>query len=258
MDKIVDISSGIDRASPEPFYLQLSRQIEAAIDRGDYAPGERIPTESELCRTYDLARSTVRETLRTLEDRKRIRVVPRRGAFVIEAAEPGWVLQVADGFFEGEVDHNQRNVATQVLEAKITAFSGAPARALKMKDGDQGYYLRRLRQLDGKMALLSVNYLVPELQKVVEASDVMTGSGSLNRTLKAHGLRTYSARRTVESVAAPADIAELLQVAPGAPLLLVTSIAWDKEMRPFDYYTAWVRSDVVKVMVEASAMPVSR
>ena len=94
----------IDRSSPQPFYLQLSDAIEAAIDSGLFTPGERLPSESELCRKFDLARSTVRETLRTLEDRRRIRVVPRRGAFVIDPWQAGWGLQVATGFFEGEVD----------------------------------------------------------------------------------------------------------------------------------------------------------
>ena len=56
----------IDRVSPKPFYVQLSGLLEEAINRGEYRPGDRIPTESELCRTYNLARSTVRDALRGL------------------------------------------------------------------------------------------------------------------------------------------------------------------------------------------------
>ena len=83
------LNQTIDRTSSEPFYLQLSNAIEAAIARGEYGPGDKLPSETELCKTFDLARSTVRETLRRLGDRNRIRIVSRRGAFV---ADPGRFL----------------------------------------------------------------------------------------------------------------------------------------------------------------------
>lgn len=255
MDQVTGAAFGIDRASPEPFYLQLARLIEEAIDRGEYTPGDRIPAESELCRNYDLARSTVRETLRALEDRNRIRVVPRRGAFVVDPKGTGWVLQVAEGFFDSEVDGDRRKVETEVLEAKMMPLTGTAARVLAMKDGDQGFYLRRLRRLDGKVALLSVNYLLPELKDIVLSSEVMQPHGSLNRVLKANGYRIYGARRTVESVGAPSAVAKMLDVQEGAPLLLINSISWDKDQKAFDYYTSWVRTDVVKVTVVASAGP---
>ncbi len=249
------MAHGIDRASPEPFYLQLARAIEDSIERREFTPGDRIPSESELCRSYDLARSTVRETLRTLEDRGRIRVVPRRGAFVVDPKGTGWVLQMADGFFEHEVDRDQRKVETEVLEAKLVALSGAAAKALDVAEGAQGFMLRRLRRLDGKVALLSVNYLLPELRDVVLTSEVMLPHGSLNRVLKAHGHRLYGARRVVESVGASSAVAKVLGVTEGAPLLLITSTSWDQDQKTFDFYTAWVRTDVVKVTVVASASP---
>ena len=42
-----------------------------------------------------------------------------------------------------------------------------------MQDGDKGFLLRRLRRLDGEVALLSINYLLPELKDIVLQSDVM-------------------------------------------------------------------------------------
>ena len=93
MPKNSVLKSDIDRTSPEPFYLQLTRIVEDAIDNGVFGVGDRLPGESELCRRYELARSTVRETLRALEARKRIKVVPRRGAFVIDP--DGFVIRCA-------------------------------------------------------------------------------------------------------------------------------------------------------------------
>ncbi|MDQ0472577.1 GntR family transcriptional regulator [Labrys wisconsinensis] len=243
----------IDRQSPEPFYLQLSRLVERAIDAGEFTVGDRLPGESELCRRYDLARSTVREMLRNLEERGRIKLVPRRGAYVIDPDRSGWVLQVTAGFFEGEVDHNKRKVETVVLEAKRCAFPEAPAAALGLQPGQEGFLLKRLRRLDGELALYSENFLLPELENVVRGSEVMEPHGSLNRVLSAAGYGIFGARRSVEAVPAPPAVAKRLEVPAGSPLLLVTSVSWGRDQQPFDFYTSWVRTDVVKITVEAQA-----
>ncbi len=50
------------------------------------------------------------------------------------------------------------------------------------------------------------------------------------------------------------DLAKLLEVPVKSPLLLVTSVSWGKDQRPFDYYTSWVKTDVVPITVEAQAV----
>ena len=244
----------IDRLSPEPFYMQLSRLVENAIDAGELKGGDRLPGESELCRRYDLARSTVREMLRNLQERGRIKMIPRRGAFVVDPERSGWSLQVTTGFFEGEVDHNKRKVETAVLTAERCLFAEKPAAALALKKGETGFRLRRLRRLDGDLALYSENYLLPELEAIVRESEVMEPKGSLNRVLRAAGYAVFGARRSVEAVPAPANVAKLLEVPAKSPLLLVTSVSWGKDQRTFDYYTSWVRTDVVPITIEAQAL----
>jgi GntR family transcriptional regulator len=243
----------IDRQSPEPFYLQLVRLMEEDIDSGKYTVGDRLPAEMELCRNFDLARSTVRETLRSLQEKGRIKMVPRRGAFVVDPRQTGWSLQVADGFFEAEVDHHRRNVQTEVVEAGLAPLPAAAAEALGLPCDAMGYRLKRLRYLDGELALLSINYMVPEVEGALAGSGVLTGEASLNRTLGEAGFSVFGARRSVEARAATAELAARLEVPVDAPLLLVTSVSWGRDGTPFDYYTSWVRSDVVQVTIEARA-----
>lgn len=121
----------IDRHSSVPYYLQLAQALEREIRLRLRKPGDALPAESELCRHYGLARSTVRQTLRMLEDRGCIRVVPRRGAFVAYPNELGWVLQATEGFFEGEAAHDRRLVQTDVIGAGQAPLTTAAAQALK-------------------------------------------------------------------------------------------------------------------------------
>lgn len=247
------LNQSIDRMAAEPFYLQLSKSIETAIENGEFEPGDKLPSETEFCRHFELARSTVRETLRTLEDRNRIRVIPRRGAFVVDPDNSGWVLQVAAGFFEGEVNQDNRKVETKVLGLDRKPLEGSPAKALNIPKDSIGLVLRRLRKLDGEVALYSENYLLSELEDIIHQGSVMQSGGSLNQTLDDAGYHIFGARRSVEAVSAHKKVAKLLEIPVGSPVLLVKSVSWDQNGRPFDYYTTWVRTDVVKVTVEAIA-----
>lgn len=49
-----------------PLYRQLKDILEERIRRGDYRPGERLPTEKELCQQFGVSRITVRQALSEL------------------------------------------------------------------------------------------------------------------------------------------------------------------------------------------------
>ena len=50
-----------------PLYQQIYDEIKDAIEKGVYAPKERIPSELELAEQYEVSRITVRKTLELME-----------------------------------------------------------------------------------------------------------------------------------------------------------------------------------------------
>lgn len=56
----------VDPGSPIPIYHQLKSAIKKKIETGEFKPGERIPTEQELCERYAISRSPVRQALKEL------------------------------------------------------------------------------------------------------------------------------------------------------------------------------------------------
>lgn len=241
----------IDRSSIEPYYLQLAHILERQIRDGVLAVGARLPGESELCRRYDLARSTVRETFRTLEQQRLIRVVPRRGAFVNDASDSRWPLQVAHGFLEAHSPGSL--VDTRVVRAGSEPLPRPAAEALGLGVGEPGFVLERLRSVNGVPAVHSTNWLPAAVGAVLAGQPVLRGEASLNATLRAAGYRIFAARREVAAIAASPEAAQRLQVARNAPLLEIRSVSRDAEGRPFDYYESRLRSDVVTVSVDAEA-----
>jgi GntR family uxuAB operon transcriptional repressor len=67
---------------PRRRYLQVAEQLLAAIERGDYPPGSRLPGDREIAASTHVSRPTVREALLALEIVGAIEVQPGIGAKV--------------------------------------------------------------------------------------------------------------------------------------------------------------------------------
>jgi DNA-binding GntR family transcriptional regulator len=72
-----------DPRGMELVYVQLADDVAAAIDRGDYQPGDRLPSEGELADRYGCARMTARRAIRELRDRGLVRTVAGKGSYVL-------------------------------------------------------------------------------------------------------------------------------------------------------------------------------
>lgn len=64
------VTGGRERSLPvqrvRPAYQQVADQLRDLVTRGELAPGDRLPSESELASLFGVSRSTVREALRVL------------------------------------------------------------------------------------------------------------------------------------------------------------------------------------------------
>lgn len=241
----------IDRDSPVPFYFQLKDVLEREILDSHWLPGEQVPSESKLCDHFGLSRTTVRQALDELERDGLIRRERGRGTFV---AEPGAsaFLQSTAGFFE-EASRLGHEVRSRVLRREIAPLPAWATSALSLPEGSDGLVLERLRSLDGAPVMYVHNFLPERYASAVLDADLETGS--LYATLReAYDLQVAGGRRTLHAAAAEEDIARLLQVDPGSPLLVLESISWDTDEVPFETYIAWHVSDRARIAVSVVDM----
>lgn len=75
-------SDGLDRDSVVPLYFQLQEALKEKIEIGLWGPGEAIPPEVDLCATYGVSRTVVRQALTILEQDRQIFRVRGSGTFV--------------------------------------------------------------------------------------------------------------------------------------------------------------------------------
>lgn len=76
----------IDRDSAAPIAVQLETYLRDQIAAGEIRPGQRLPTEMELCERLGISRTPVRRALGQLTARGLLVRHPGRGTFVAESA----------------------------------------------------------------------------------------------------------------------------------------------------------------------------
>jgi DNA-binding LacI/PurR family transcriptional regulator len=77
------MSSPLERGpKAHPLYAQVADKLKQRIGSGEWRDGDPIPSEKALCAEYDVARGTMRQALRLLEDAGVLRREQGRGTFV--------------------------------------------------------------------------------------------------------------------------------------------------------------------------------
>lgn len=87
--------SDIDPTSPIPIYYQLKLLLEEQIEGGRLQPGDKIPTEAELCAQYGISRTPVRQALLAMTREGVLTRTVGRGTFVAPRLQDVTALRVA-------------------------------------------------------------------------------------------------------------------------------------------------------------------
>src|SRR5688572_16573725 len=74
----------VNKSGPIPIARQLEQSLADLIARGEFAPGQRLPTELELCTRLGVSRTPVRQALGQLVARGLLVRQAGRGTFVAD------------------------------------------------------------------------------------------------------------------------------------------------------------------------------
>jgi len=244
-----ELSDHLDRDSVVPLYFQLQEIIKEKIEIGLWSAGQAMPPEADLCATYGVSRTVVRQALAILEQDRQITRVRGSGTFV---AAPK-VEQRAGGF--------SRLLATATPGARITILDArtqtASRRISTQLDLKVGSQILRV------MSLLHIREApVALFDSFFPASDSAELRRMLPRTFPA--LLTNSPRPKVELAKTEVTIetsfcskweAEQLAI-PFRGAVFVTLIvehrARGMQDRPFEVARAVYRADRVQFHLELS------
>ena len=235
---------------PVPLWFQIADRLNKAIKRGEFSPGEKLPSESELNRQFGVSRTTARTALDWLKGEGHILRRSGKGSIVLPPVvdQP---LKVLSGFAE---DMRARGLqpSYRTLAVVEVPASAAVAEALNGTAGMSVIAIDRLLLADGYPIGVSLAILSPTTVPIARAPTIAElDSGSLYEWLeRACGTRLVSGEEFIEAAVADPAMSKALQVSVGAPVLVARRTSRTADGVPVEYVVLHYRADRYRFRVE--------
>jgi GntR family transcriptional regulator len=256
------LTAAVDPASDRPVYKQIADHLRESIATGRLGPEDQLPSEAQLIEHYGVARMTVRNAIRVLQDEALVTSEHGKGvyvrrrppvrrlasdrfarrhrkdgkaAFITEAAQVGGVP---------DVDH---------IQVRESAASPDIAARLKVADGAQVVVRSRRYLLDGKPMETAVSYIPADLARGTPITDPNPGPGGIYARLEEQG---HTLERFTEEVAArmpnPDEVAAL-NLPSGVPVIHLVRTAYDIDGRAVEVCDTIMAADAYVLSYELPA-----
>lgn len=203
--------------SEGPHYFRLARTILGLIENGEIRGGQALPSERDLAAATGYSRVTVRNAIEELF--RDGLVAKKRGAGTYVSTQIAQPLSVLIGF-TADMARRGASSSSIILKRIIGLPRSDEMLKLGLSPNEPVLRLSRVRRSEGEPLAIEhavVPAAVVEIEQIEE---------SLYAAMKATGNMPVRALQRLRAASADEKEAELLDVAPGAPILHIERLSY--------------------------------
>lgn len=222
-----------------PLYVQIRKSLQDDIANNILVPGQKIASEDELATRFGVSRMTVRQGISDLIDDG---VLYRRhgiGTFVARRHIERDHTHL-ESFVESAKEEGLE-ISIQVLIADILPAKLKVARSLSVSEGDLVVRVKTLRKVENLPITVHDAYVPHSLFPQLLSEDLE--AQHLWAIYESYGLRVKRAVQRVEAREADEDIAKLLEMDEGLPILYKERIVYLDDGTPVEFTYCYNRGD---------------
>lgn len=236
----------INHDSATPKYIQLADELERQIHEGIFKADERLYSENELCRKYDVSRITVRQTLRLLETKGLIYTVHGKGTFVKMPVLSQDLPQIVS--FSEMLSLKGLAGSTQ-LQSYLTPVQNEKAgQILQPAPEDKLCNLNLVARVQEAPVAFYQSFFREDLgEKMYKFAREMSDKGNPFTTYDAYEKLNIRLDRVEQSITAAnldKKLSELFGLPQGKALVVLESVFYDDQNRAVEYKVGYYRSDI--------------
>jgi len=215
-----------------PLYVQVKDLVVRRMVAGEWKPGEALPSEQGLAAEFRVSQGTVRKALDELAQQNLVERRQGKGTFVAAHTPERALFH----FFHIVDDRGDRALPdSRVLRHRTARASRAEAARLGLAAGDPVIRIERLRLLGGRPAIHERITLPAGLFPGFDPAAMPLPNELYLHYERVHGVTVARAVERLKAVAASAEEARALGLAPGAPLLEIDRLATTLDGRPVEW-----------------------
>jgi GntR family transcriptional regulator len=206
-----------------PLYKEVKQSLTRGLAGGEWRPGEALPSESALAQRFKVSIGTVRKAVDELVAERAVVRQQGRGTFVSSHDAKRLLFH----FFHIVPRTGERSYPeTRTLAFRRDRATADEAAVLAVAAGDPVWRIRNLLLLDETPALVDDIVLArARFPDLTERIFTQRENTIYNLYQSRYGLSVLRSSERLRATLAGADIAKLLGVKRGAPLLEINRIA---------------------------------
>lgn len=228
----------------EPIYIRVAKEIEDKINSGLYKIKERLPSERDLAKAYEVSRMTARQAVTFLEEKGMVYREKGSGTFV---QAPSFQQNNVKSFTKTVGDMGYK-VSTRVLEISHITSLKLVAKALELNESTEFFKVKRLRLGNEIPMALEILYIPIDVCEGLGDFDL---EGSLYQLLEDnYDIKVSKVSYKMEAIIANPIYRKLLDINKTTALLKVTGVTLDHNNNKFMYEESVYRSDLYNYHVD--------
>ncbi|MBO0431119.1 GntR family transcriptional regulator, LSA1692 subfamily [Enterococcus sp. DIV0660C] len=228
----------VDKETKNKF-TQVASKIEQRIEEGIYVSSQKLPSEYDLAKEFQCSRLTIRKAIDLLIQKNVLVKRPGKGSYVMSQQKIQSGRAGLQGFTEAAKSYGKTSKTEVISFRKLLKDNEKIRHALQLTPDTTIYELIRRRLLDGEPMTVEKIYLA---ESFVADFTIEDFSGSLFELLEKQVEIAYS-HQEVEAILVEEEMADLLDVSVGNPLLRVQSVTYAIDAEPIFYDTSYYRAD---------------
>lgn len=232
----------LTRTEGIPLYVKIRESLREKIERGDLAQGMKLPSEDELALQFGVSRMTVRQGIADLIDEGLLFRKHGVGTFVAFSHVVRDHTRLTN-FFENS-DAKGIKAAAKILCLETTRAKPRAARALDLNEGDAVIRIKTLRYADDIPVTVHDAFIPYRLFfSLLDLDRKLLETQHLWDYFESCGYRVKSAVQRLEAREADEEIAKLMEIEEGAPILYKERTVYADNGTPVEFTYCYNRGD---------------
>src|SRR5512140_137284 len=233
------------RTDGVPIYIQIRESLRAEITGGNLKRGEQLPSENELASKYNVSRMTIRESIEDLVDEGLLYRRHGVGTFVAYPHLQRDHTRLTSFFDKAENEGLQ--IQAKLLKLEVIPAKAKVAEALDIPVGSHVIRVKTLRYANSVPITVHDAYMPHKLfpNLVNENLEVQ----HLWTLFEKAGHRVKRAIQRLEAREATKDVAALMKIKEGAPILFKERTVYADDGTPVEFTYCYNRGDIYSLTV---------
>lgn len=234
----MSVATQLVRQNVTSLYEQIAVQLREEALSGAYEPSGKLPSEAELCARFKVSRITVRLALGKLADEGTVERKQGKGTYV-SGKQVRHGLDALRSFHDSLVMQGLKP-EMRLLSKEVVALP-EHLRGRFGKKASHCVALRRLHLVDGEPIAVGNSYLPKQVELLSWEETQSQPNYTILKGLDGRGVAR--ADIAIRAQSADAELARVLKVQSGSPLLVMTRTSALPNGDCCDYSTFYIRPE---------------